>query len=122
MSMVVELEEKLSELHAIPHDVAVRPAGVCFHLWMIGVASMARGRDIGKKLASHSIAWAKARGFRLAFAECTGALSTHILAKHAGAKAAHFIDYAEWKGAGANTVCNIPAQGHPGMTLMVAML
>jgi GNAT superfamily N-acetyltransferase len=75
--------------------------GRFFHMWMIGVASAGRGRGVGKKLAQHSVALAKAEAFEVPFAECTGALSTHILTKHTeNCTVEHFIDYGDHTGAG----------------------
>jgi GNAT superfamily N-acetyltransferase len=70
LSMIAELEHALAARLAIPAG-AERPARQWFHLWMIGVAPTGRGRGVGKKLAAHSLAWARARGFKVAFAECT---------------------------------------------------
>jgi GNAT superfamily N-acetyltransferase len=118
IAMIGELEEKLNDKYRIP--AADRPAGRWFHLWMVGVVSEARGKSVGKKLAAHSVELARAKGFQLAFAECTGALSTHIMDKHTGAKCVHTCDYATWEGCdGAETLRGLPAQGHLGMNLMV---
>jgi hypothetical protein len=65
---------------------------------MLGVVPEARGRRVGVKLAANSVAWAQMRGFEIAFAETTGAVSTSIMGKHAGAQAAHFLDYSAFKG------------------------
>jgi len=121
LTMVGEIEDTFNAAHGVPqHD---RPPGRWFHLWMIGVDSHARGRSIGRKLCTHSIAWAKARGFEVAFAECTGAISTHLLTKHTGASVESFIDYSQWDGCGtAATLRGLPAAGHPGMSLTVVRL
>ena len=62
--------------------VLYQKPGEHFHLWMIGVAPDGRGRGVGKKLFEHSIGLARHCGFKLAFAECTGAISTHIFKKY----------------------------------------
>ena len=119
MAMIAELEHALAEQLAIP--AANRPAGKWFHLWMIGVAPAGRGRGVGKKLAAHSVALARARGFAIAFAECTGAVSTHILTG-LGARRAAFCDYASWQGEHSETLRGLPALGHAGMSMMVVTL
>ena len=121
LSMIGALEEHLAEEHGIPSSD--RPRGRWLHLWMLGVASSASGRQIGRKLAQHSIDLAERRGFVLAFAECTGAVSTHILTKHGRQHVAHFMDYATFAGEGesANAVRNLPSEGHAGMSLTVSL-
>ena len=54
----------------------------------------------------------------MAFAECTGAASTHVLSKETSRVA--YVDYGEWEGEGAENVRSLPAKGHAGMALMVA--
>jgi GNAT superfamily N-acetyltransferase len=98
LGMVEELETELNKLYAIPREAAARAPGRWFHLWLLGVVPVARGRRVGVKLAANSVAWAQTRGFELAFAETTGAVSTTIMGKHAGATAVHFLDYAAFKG------------------------
>ena len=123
LTMIEELEMYLNRTHAIPADPADRPAGRWFHLWMVGVLSTARGRQIGRKLVCHSVAVARSKGFALAFAECTGSVSTHLMRKYANATPAMVIDYATWAGCdGAETLRALPAQGHPGLSLMVCDL
>ena len=119
LTMIEELEVALSERFAIPPSN--RASGRWFHLWMLGVAPNGRGRGVGKKLAAHSVRWAKARGFELAFAECTGALSTHIVHK-LGAERIAFLDYAAWQGEHAETLRGLPALGHPGMSMLAVGL
>ena len=113
--MIGELEARLSEEHKVPAAPSERRAGEHFHLWMLGVAREGRGRGIAKKLTTHAIASARAKGFRFAFAECTGAASTHIL-QAAGASRVAFVDYST---ATSERVRALPAQGHAGMSLMV---
>ena len=98
MGMVEQLETELIQLYSIPHEAAARAPGRWFHLWMLGVVPVARGRRVGVKLAENSVAWAQKRGFALAFAETTGAVSTSIMGKYAGAKAVHFLDYSAFRG------------------------
>lgn len=119
-AMIGELEDALCERFDIP-AVAEREWGRWFHLWMIGVAPAGRGRGVGKKLASHSVAWARSRGFEVAFAECTGALSTRIMAK-LGAERVAYCDYGAWQGEHAETLRGLPSLGHPGMSMMVVTL
>jgi len=119
VSIIEELEAQLIAKYAIPAEPRMRPAGKHFHLWMLGVAPEGRGRGIAKGLTRHSIEWARARGFSIAFAETTGALSTHILGAHA--KAVAFADYATWAGDECvEQVRALPANGHRGMSMMVA--
>ena len=115
LAMIEQLEAALSTRFTIPPSD--RPTGRWFHLWMLGVAPNGRGRGVGKKLAAHSVQWAKTCGFEVAFAECTGALSTHILQK-LGAERIAFCDYATWEGEHAETLRGLPALGHPGMSMM----
>ena len=117
LTMIEELETKLISLYSIP---AEREAGKWFHLWMLGVAPEGRGRSIAKKLTRHSIEWARARGFVIAFAETTGAASTHIMSAHG--KVVAFVDYGKWERGGSEAVRALPAKGHPGMSMMVADL
>jgi GNAT superfamily N-acetyltransferase len=91
--MANELEEHLNTSYGIP-VAAERPRGKIVHLCFLGVGPEARGRGIEKKLAEHSIRWAKSKGFTLAFAQCTGALSTHITE----ANPSKFIDSSFRKG------------------------
>jgi hypothetical protein len=59
----------------------------------------------------------------LAFAECTGALSTHILIEHTGATVEKFIDYGSWAGCEtAGKLRKLVAKGHKGMSLTVNRL
>lgn len=121
MSLIEGLEAQLVQKCAIPAQPRMRQAGQHFHLWMLGVAPEGRGRGIAKGLTRHAIEWARARGFAMAFAETTGALSTHILGAHASAVA--FADYATWAGEECvQQVRALPANGHKGMSMMVAEL
>lgn len=120
INMIDELEHKLAETFHVP-PAPSRPPGRWFHLWMLGVAPAGRGRGIAKKLAAHSIARAKARGFEIAFAECTGALSTHIMQAN-GAERIAFCDYATWEGDHADSLRSLPGLGHPGMSMMAVKL
>ena len=119
INMIDELEEALIEHFSIPRTN--RPAGRWFHLWMLGVAPSGRGRGVAGKLAAHSVAWAKSCGFDIAFAECTGAISTHVMTKLDAERLA-FCDYAKWKGEHDETLRGLPGLGHPGMSMMVVDL
>ena len=117
LSAVATLEESFNAAFgAAPED---RKKGVFFHLWMIGVASHARGRGVGKKLAQYSLALAKARGFAFAFAECTGSTSTRIMVNHCNADVEHFVDYAT---SDYPVLHGLPDGGHAGMSLTVNRL
>ena len=117
------LETHFNVAHGVP-AVGLRPAGQWFHMWMLGVVPQGRGKGIARKLALHSLAVAKAKGFATAFAECTGAVSTHILVKHCGAAVEKFVDYATFDGCdtAAAVLRGLPAQGHKGMSLTVNQL
>ena len=120
LSMIEELEEFLNRKYNIPSAAADRTPGKYFHLWMIGVAPAGRGKGIGRALTLHSLKWARDRGFKMAFAECTGSISTHILTKHGGASVETFIDYSTWNGCDtASTIRGLPKAGHKGMSLTV---
>ena len=122
LKCIEELEESFNGMFGVPEGEE-RPRGKWFHLWMIGVAPAGRGKGVGKKLAQHSVALAKERGFEVAFAECTGAVSTHIMKEHTGAIVSKFIDYGTWAGCDtANVLRELPAQGHSGMSLTVNKL
>lgn len=121
LSLIGGLEAQLIARYAIPAEPRMRQPGRHFHLWMLGVAPEGRGRGIAKGLTRHSIEWARARGFAIAFAETTGALSTHIVGAHASRIA--FADYATWAGDECvEQVRALPAKGHKGMSMMVAEL
>jgi ribosomal protein S18 acetylase RimI-like enzyme len=79
--LIGRLEDRLIASHDIPINASHRTRGTWLHMWMLGVTPLAKGRQVGKKLVGHSVALAKANGFQLAFAECTGAPSTHLLTK-----------------------------------------
>jgi len=117
MSTVEELEGHLRQKYGLKDDLE---RGKVLHLWMLGVTTEARGRKIGQKLAIHSIAWAKKQGFKIAFAEATGAASTHILTKHGGQEVVHFIDYGVYEGPCQEQVRALPGQGHNGASLTVS--
>lgn len=68
----------------VPANPADRPKGRWFHLWMVGVLPQARGRGVATKLTEFSCKLAASRGFHVAFAECTGSVSTAILGKVGG--------------------------------------
>ena len=121
LRMLDELDNHLHDTYSIPSCETEREAGKWFHLWMLGVSSKARGRQIAKKLSAHSVLLAREQGFSVAFAECTGAASTKILTKVCGAASAKFIDYATWGGAEAELdgLRELPSKGHLGMTLTV---
>lgn len=119
LCMIEEIEQVLMQRLSIP--AVDRPKGKWFHLWMIGVAPAGRGRGVGTKLAAHSIALARARGFEIAFAECTGAISTQIMLKQSAEKIA-FCDYSTWTGKNAETLRGLPALGHEGMSMMLVNL
>lgn len=120
MNMIDELEGALCARYSIPKTG--RQPGRWFHLWMIGVLPAGRGKGIAKKLASHSLAWARSRGFEVAFAECTGSGSTHIM-ETLGAETIAYCDYATWgEGAEGETLRGLPAMGHPGMSMKVRAL
>lgn len=114
-TIIGELELRLNDQYAIP---AERVPGRWFHLWMLGVAPEGRGRSIAKKLTRHAIEWAETRGFLMAFAETTGAVSTHIMSAHATPRA--FVSYGDWTGDCAESVRALVDQGHKGMSMMVA--
>ena len=121
LAMIDELEQALSTRHAIPAKASERASGRWFHLWMLGVAPAGRGRGVAKKLAAHSVSWARARGFEMAFAECTGAVSTHIMST-VGASPLASCDYATWRGEHDETLRLLPERGHPKMSMMVVPL
>ena len=81
---------------------------------MTGVSAKARGRQVAKKLSAHSVLLAREQGFSFAFAECTGAASTNILAKVCGATSAKFINYETWgePGAALAPLRELPTKGH----------
>ena len=122
LTMIESLEEKLLEKHNIPANPIDRPAKTHFHLWMIGVAPNGRGRGVGKKLFTHSVGVAKACGFKLAFAECTGAISTHIFKKYLNPTLDAYVDYKTWDGVGKEDVNKVPDTGHPGMSMLSVAL
>ena len=78
MNIISKLEDQLMSKYDIPADPSNRISGEFFHMWMIGVSPKSRGRSVGKNLFLCSCRLAKMRGFRLAFAECTGSLFAHI--------------------------------------------
>ncbi|CAJ1407033.1 unnamed protein product [Effrenium voratum] len=118
IGMVEDLEESLMKAHSIPLQASERPAGQFFHLWMIGVSSSARGRGVATKLFHHSLALAKARGFKLAFAECTGAVSTHIFQRFAP-RLDSFVSYETWdKLPTSPELKQLKQSGHPGMSML----
>ena len=118
--MIEELEDALNEKYNIPSAPTDRTRGVYFHLWMLGVPPAGQGKGIGRKLAQHSVAWGRKRGFKVAFAECTGPISTHILVRHTGASVAKFIDYATWNGCDtAHILRGLAKKGHKGMSLTI---
>ncbi|CAE7383973.1 unnamed protein product [Symbiodinium natans] len=119
MAMVEELEIQLMESHKIPPKAEERPSGTFFHLWMLGVASSARGRGVGSKLLRHSLLWAKQRGFKMAFAETTGAISTGMVKKHCSPKLDAFVDYASWdKMPTSEELKQLPSLGHLGLSML----
>ena len=118
--MIGELEEFLNAKYNIPAEAADRTPGKYFHLWMVGVSPAGRGKGIAKGLTHYSLKSARERGFKMAFAECTGAISTHILTKHSGAAVEAFVDYSTWNGCDtAETIRGLPKAGHKGMSLTV---
>ena len=120
LCIIGELEEFFNTKYNIPAAATDRTPGVYFHLWMIGVSPAGRGKGIAKGLTRHSLNWARDRGFKMAFAECTGAISTHILTKHSGAIVEKFIDYSTWNGCDtASIIRGLPKAGHKGMSLTV---
>ena len=119
LAMIEDVEDTMMKIHDIPLKPEERAAGKYFHLWMLGVTSSARGRRVGSKLLRHSLLLAKQHGFKMAFAECTGAISTHILKKHCSPRLDAFVDYASWhKMPTSEEVKNLPAAGHAGMSLL----
>ena len=117
--MIEDVEDTMMKIHDIPLKPEERAAGKYFHLWMLGVTSSARGRRVGSKLLRHSLLVAKQHGFKMAFAECTGAISTHILKKHCSPRLDACVDYASWhKMPTSEEVKNLPAAGHAGMSLL----
>lgn len=122
LTMIGELEATLMETHGIPLEAAERGAGKWLHMWMIGVLTSARGRNIGVKLARHTVEMARERGFELAFAECTGGASTAIMTKKCGQTVERFIDYSSWDGHEDSRILRqLPKHGHQGMSLTVSL-
>ena len=91
-------------------------------LWMVRKLIMQHYMHTTHKgLTRHSLNWARDRGFKMAFAECSGAISTHILTNHSGAIVEKFIDYSDWNN-GCNTasiIRGLPKAGHKGMSLTI---
>ena len=124
LACIDALEAHFNLAYGVPKEGAARPAGRWFHLWMLGVVPGGRGKGIARKLALHSLAVAKQKGFAVAFAECTGAVSTHIMTEHCGASVEMFVDYSTFDGCdtAAAVLRRLPALGHKGMSLTVNKL
>merc|ERR1712137_309445 len=123
LTAIGALEEHFKTTYGVPEKPEERPAGRWFHLWMVGVAQESRGKGIARKLAVHSVGVAKARGFAIAFAECTGAASTQVLTSHCNAAVEHFVDYSTFDGCESAAVLReLPQKGHKGMSLTIVHL
>ena len=122
MNIIAKLEDQLMSKYDIPADPSNRISGEFFHMWMIGVSPKSRGRNVGKNLFLCSCRLAKMRGFRLAFAECTGSISTHLFREYLGAEVQGFEDYSTYSGEGYDIINEIPKTGHLGTSLMTVDL
>eukprot|EP00121_Abeoforma_whisleri_P014306 Awhi_evm1s13193 len=90
---------------------------------MMGVNPSASGKNIGYNLSQLSLDLGRELGFQGAFAECTGKISTYLLTrKCANVNVEYFVDYCQWdKSPDCELIRSIPENGHPGMSLAVAI-
>lgn len=118
MEGIDDLEKNLLDKFSIPVLNQVEKNRF-FHLWMIGVLKDFRNKGIGYKLSKYSLEHARKNGFKYAFAECTGAYSTHILSEKLNGKIIYQIDYASWKHENEIPFQNLPALGHKALSLVL---